>query len=396
MSAPTPLKYYTIEELCQRDATLQRHLNDIYKREHVGWAERKAEMLKRLKECRDSIDSSTALNTAADPDPVASPITVHASGVVEVVEGENVLTKDETRQLDSIVDGVRLLVTRKLIIKRRILDTRSSLANTRALEKRYQDLGQELENELQECEGELIALLTPLRLCPALECGAPSLAPEPGLVEPSNKDVTSPIKQSAKKKSKVRIGPAFQADIPTACWDFHAEVENPIAALLGWIDDPSFTDSEERKQERLYTTAELLPQTSKLSSVCHGCTARKRKRGCTTPGCALLEFHLGPHSQENATGLRSWEKASNGSKQVSEMEPHPGIYKEEIVAKRVSLYWATPHNQWYSGIVNSYNPRDDTHLVYYDDGDEVYECLNDPTQSWKIGWPPQRKPRSPS
>jgi len=407
--APTPRKYYTIEELCQRDAALQRRLNEIYKREHLSWDERKADMLKTLKECRDSIDTFTALDTVADLERVASPITVSASGVVVGVEEEHVLTEDETRQLDSIVNGVRLLVTRKLIIKRRILDTQASLANTRALEKRYQDLGNELESELQECENELITLVKPLRSSPALECDVPSLAPEPGLVEPSNKGATSPIKQSTKKKSKIRIGPDFQADITTAWWDFNAEIDDPITAVLGWSEDPSSTGSEERKKERLYTTAELealvdprnvssalqegeFPaKKSKSSSVCHDFTDRKRKRGCTTPGCTLQEFHLGPHTQENASGLRSWEKSSK-EKQVTEMEPHPGIYKEQIVAKRVSLYWAWPENKWYSGIVHSYNSHNDTHLIYYDDGDSVYECLNDPTQSWKIGWPPKSKP----
>ena len=393
--APTPFKYYTIKELCQRDATLQRRLHEIYNSEHVSWPKRKLEMINILKECRDSIDSSTALDTAASPDPMASPIVVHASGVANVIEEKNVLTEEEMKQLDSIVDGVRLLVTKKLIIKRKMLDTQASLANTRALEKKYQDLGQELESELQECENELITLVKPLRSSAALECGAPSLVTEPDLVEPSNKGATSPIKQPTRKKSKIRIGSDFQADIPKVCWDFHAEVEDPISAVLGWSDDPSSTGSEERKKERLYTAAELLAQKSKLARINCDFTARKRKRGCTTPGCTLPEFHLGPHSQEKATGLRSWEKASKDN-QVTEIEPHPGIYKEQLTAKRVSLYWATPYNEWFSGIVYAYNSHNDTHLINYDDGDSVYECLNDPTQNWKLGWPPKPKPSSPN
>ena len=392
---PAPTSYHRwlanafphILELCRKDTTLWLRMMKVIHRENLSLAEKRAEILRTLKECRESFDNFDA------PVSVAASA-VAASAIVELVEEQGALTQDETQQLDSTVNAVRSLMKRKLLLKRRISDTQSSLVSTRALEKRYQDLAQKLESELGDCEEELISLVKPLRSSPVVECVTASAAPAPFSIEPS-KDATSPIKKRTTTKSGIRIGSNFQADVPAECecWDFHAEMEDPISAVMGWGEDPCSTGSEERNGERLYTAAELLAQKSKLSDGCRD-AVRKRKRVCSTPGCVLEEFHLGPHSEERASGLRSCEKDFKKD-QRPKMELHPAIYKEQLVSKRVSLYWTAPHDEWYSGIVHSYNPHNDTHFVRYDDGDDVYECLNDPTQNWKIGWPPKPKPSSP-
>src|SRR5690606_575934 len=49
--------------------------------------------------------------------------------------------------------------------------------------------------------------------------------------------------------------------------------------------------------------------------------------------------------------------------------------KEGLVGKRVSVYWPE-YDKWYSGTVRETdNPKEGSHIVSYDDGDEVYEKL---------------------
>lgn len=48
---------------------------------------------------------------------------------------------------------------------------------------------------------------------------------------------------------------------------------------------------------------------------------------------------------------------------------HPSKKSEELVGKRVKVYWADD-NEWYLGKVVDYSPVDDKHTVHYADGDK--------------------------
>ena len=85
--------------------------------------------------------------------------------------------------------------------------------------------------------------------------------------------------------------------------------------------------------------------------------------------------------------------------------------KKTVIGRRLCVYWKDD-SQWYCGIINDYDPKDDKHLVHYDDGvdewlllkeeivhifdsaEEVRRAARTPP---RLAWsPPARLPLAPS
>lgn len=157
---------------------------------------------------------------------------------------------------------------------------------------------------------------------------------------------------------EARIGDAYQAKVP------------PLDA--DWVA----TASEARNDRRV------------LETEIWACEARapkslRRTRGCSTPGCALADGHLGPHSADAACeGTRSW-RSPKRMKPSTRPVHRPKVYGFDVVGRRVRVYWPLEWN-WYSGKVYAYDPLTDVHRVLYDDDDDTCECLADPTTEWAL------------
>ena len=91
---------------------------------------------------------------------------------------------------------------------------------------------------------------------------------------------------------------------------------------------------------------------------------------------------MGPHTGEVAReGTRSWnpQKVSRFSAPAKK----PAVYAHAVVGKRIRLYWPS-EGEWFSGTVYAYDESTDLHSVLYDDDDDYFECLCDPTTAWTL------------
>lgn len=50
--------------------------------------------------------------------------------------------------------------------------------------------------------------------------------------------------------------------------------------------------------------------------------------------------------------------------------------KKGVIGRRLCVYWPDD-SQWYCGIINDYDPKDDKHLVHYDDDKDEWLLLKD-------------------
>ena len=153
-----------------------------------------------------------------------------------------------------------------------------------------------------------------------------------------------------------RVGDAFQVDVP-----------------------PMATESVERedrlvcREEQIWANEDRKPTNS-----------LRAKRRCSTPGCALPDGHLGPHSEDAACeGTRSWGNSAPRVKKFKLPDNRPTVFAHAVVGRRVSVFWPS-EGQWYNGHVYAYNNSNDFHSVLYDDGDDNDECLCDPTTDWAL------------
>ena len=50
--------------------------------------------------------------------------------------------------------------------------------------------------------------------------------------------------------------------------------------------------------------------------------------------------------------------------------------KKSVIGRRLCIYWKDD-SLWYCGIINDYDPKDDKHLVHYDDGVDEWLLLKE-------------------
>ena len=166
----------------------------------------------------------------------------------------------------------------------------------------------------------------------------------------------------------------------TSPWDATAELQDDDRSTCALSSSESeWSDTVPRKRPRpRIGDAFQAAVTPHNEWVAEASVAWHGKRRCSTPGCALKDGHLGPHSAE----------ATQKAKRIKPFKiptptNRPTVYAHAVVERRIAVFWPS-EGQWYNGYVYAYDDSTDFHSVLYDDGDDNVECLCDPTTEWVL------------
>ena len=59
-------------------------------------------------------------------------------------------------------------------------------------------------------------------------------------------------------------------------------------------------------------------------------------------------------------------------------------FDHSICKRRVRVWWKAPHRAWFSGKIKEFDAANEMHMVQYDDGDQQWHPLNDPSCQWEF------------